>query len=206
MPHRKRRDERPTTGNGRRAGAAAVLLAFVFGSAAAFAGTGDERQGTIEFSYGRYNMADPLFKTVYQPGGAIQDLGLTAHLISYLDFYLDVKLMSKKGELSYSKEKTTLALLPISMGVRGSYPVAFVEPFAGLGLDTYIFYENNAIGTTVNHATGWHVQGGFYIRFGKSIPLLPFAKIKYTMVKSTINGLTVDLGGLEYGAGLAIAF
>jgi hypothetical protein len=206
MPHRDRRDARPASLIGRRAGVIAVLLTLVFGSAAAFAGTLDERQGTIELSYGRYNMADPLFKTIYQPGGAIQGLGLTAHLISYLDFYLDVKLMSKSGQLSYSKEKTTLTLLPISVGIRGFYPIAFVEPFAGLGFDTYIFYENNVIGTTLNHAKGWHLTGGFYIRFGKNIPLLPFVRIKYAMVKSTANGVTVDLGGLEYAAGLAVAF
>jgi len=203
MPHRGKREARPV--NRRRAGAAAVLLAFVF-TGAAVAGAADDRQGTIEFSYGRYNMADPLFETVYQPGGSIGGIGLTARIVSFVDFYLDAKLMKKDGQLSYSKEKTTLALVPISLGIRGSIPVAFVEPFAGLGLDKYIFYEKNPIGTTVSHATGWHLNGGLYIRFGKAVPILPFVRIKYAMVKSTINDKTVDLGGLEYGAGLAVAF
>jgi hypothetical protein len=204
MPHRGMREARPA--NRRRAGAAAVLLALVFGAAAAFAANVEDRQGTIEFFYGRYNMSDPLFETVYQPGAAIVGLGLTARLISFIDFYLDAKVMKKNGQLSYSKENTTLALVPISLGIRGSIPVSFIEPFAGLGIDTYIFYENNPIGTTVNHAAGWHMAGGFYIRFGKNIPILPFARIKYAMVKSTIKDKTVDLGGLEFGAGLAIAF
>jgi len=204
MPLRGERNARP--GYGRRAGIAAVLLALVFGLGTARAENDGERQGTIEFSYGRYNMTDPMFETVYQSGAAIGGLGLTARLISHVDFYLDAKVMSKEGQLSYSKEKTTLVLVPISVGIRGSYPVAFIEPFAGAGFDTYLFYENNAIGTTVSHATGWHVGGGFYIRFGKNIPILPFVRIKYAMVKSTIQSTTVDLGGLEYGAGLAIAF
>ena len=203
MPHRGTRNAPPA--KRRRAGTAAALLAFAVTSAA-FASPAGDRQGTIEFSYGRYNMADPLFKTVYQPGAPIGGIGLTARLVSFVDFFLDAKLMTKDGRLSYSKEKTTLALVPISLGLRASVPAAFVEPFAGVGLDKFIFYENNPIGTTVNHASGWHVGGGFYIRFGKAVPLLPFVRIKYAMVKSTIKDKTVDLGGLEYGAGLAIAF
>lgn len=204
MPQPGTRKTRPASR--RRTGAASVLLAFILGSGTVPAGAAEDRQGTIEFSYGRYNMADPLFKTVYQQGAAMGGLGLTARLVSFVDFYLDARYMRKEGQLSYSKEKTSLVLIPISLGLRGCWPVSFIEPFIGLGLDTYIFYETNPIGTTVDHAAGWHVGGGFYVRLGKSVPILPFARIKYAMVKSSIKDKTVDLGGLEFGAGLAVAF
>ena len=186
--------------------ALAVVLALAFGAGPAAAGTDSPWQGTLEFSTGRYDIAEPLFKTIYQPGSSIQGLGFTANLIPHLDFYLDVKMMSKNGLLSHSQEKTSFVLLPISLGIRGSYPVAFVKPFVGLGLDYYIYFENNPIGTVVNYAKGWHAAGGIYLQFGKSIPILPFAKIKRTMVEASAGERTIDLGGWEYGVGLAIAF
>jgi len=164
------------------------------------------RQGTFEFYLGRYNIAEPLFKTIYQPGSSIMGVALTANLYSYFDFYLEIKGMVKNGLLSYSKEKTSFGLIPVSLGFRADYPIAFVSPFAGLGLDYFIFYEKNSIGTTVNYAKGWHLQGGFYLLIGKNFPILPFAKAKYSFVKATPGGRTINLGGLEFGAGLAVVF
>lgn len=202
MSHGETRDRR-TDG---RIAALAIILAVAFGAGPAVAETAPPWQGTVEFSLGRYNIAEPLFDTIYQPGGSIKGLGLSANLIPHLDFYLDVKMMSKNGLLSHTQEKTSFVLLPISLGLRGSYPLAFVKPFAGLGIDYFIYFENNPIGTVVNYAKGWHVAGGIYLEFGKNIPILPFAKIKYTMVKASAGERTIDLGGWEYGAGLAIAF
>jgi hypothetical protein len=202
MSHRETRNRRT---NGRRA-ALAIILAVAFSAGTAVAETAPLWQGTVEFSLGSYHIAEPLFDTIYQPGGSIKGLGLSANLIPHLDFYLDVKVMSKNGLLSHTKEKTTFVLVPISLGLRGSYPLAFVKPFAGLGIDTYIYFENNPIGTVVNYAKGWHATGGIYLEFGKNIPLLPFVKIKYTMIKASADGRTIDLGGWEYAGGLAVGF
>jgi hypothetical protein len=164
------------------------------------------RQGTFEFYLGRYNIAEPLFKTIYQPGGSIKGVALTANLYSYFDFYLEIKGMVKNGLLSYSKEKTDFVLIPVSLGFRVCYPIAFINPFAGLGLDYFIFYEKNPIGTTLNYAKGWHLQSGVYFLIGKNFPVLPFAKIKYSFVNASAGGRAINLGGLEFGAGLAVAF
>ncbi|MDD8030348.1 MAG: hypothetical protein PHE62_12460 [Acidobacteriota bacterium] len=189
-----------------RIAAAVSILALLCGFSSAAAADGAAWQGTVEFSLGRYNIADPLFNTIYRPGGSITGLGLTANLIPRLGFSLDVKVLSKNGSLSHSKEKTSFVLIPVSLGLRASYPVSFLIPFAGLGLDYYFYFENNPIGTVVDHAKGWHAAAGVYFQFGETIPILPFAKIKYTMVKASAGSRTIDLGGWEYGAGLAIAF
>lgn len=76
MSHRKTRD-RPKGG---RMTAPAVILALALGAGPALAETAPW-QGTVEFSLGRYNIAEPLFETIYQPGGSIKGLGLSASLI-----------------------------------------------------------------------------------------------------------------------------
>jgi len=201
MSHRTRQDRRA----GSRPAVPAVMLLLALGAGSAFAEF-VPWQGTIGFSLGSYRIADPLFDAVYQPGGSIKGLGLSANIIPHLDFYLDLKMMSKSGELSHSQAKTTFVLLPISLGLRGSLLFAFIRPFAGFGLDYFLFFENNPIGTVANHAKGWHVEAGVYLEFGKNIPILPFAKIRRATVKAAVDDRTIDLGGWEYGAGLAIAF
>ena len=164
------------------------------------------RQGTVELYLGQYHIADPMFETIYHPGGSVQGIVLTANLVPNLDFYLEIKGMVKSGLLSYSKEKSDFVLFPISLGIRGSVSVSFFSPFAGAGLDTYVYYEKNPIGTTLNYARGWHVQAGFHIRLGKNVPILPMARIRYTHVKASSDGRTINLGGFEFGAGLAFTF
>lgn len=185
---------------------AAAVLFLGSGLGSAFAQADIPRQGTIEFFSGQYGIADPLFKTVYQPGGSIQGLGFTAALAPYIDFYFDLKLMVKNGLLSHSQEESDFVLLPISLGLRGTLTVAFFRPFIGAGFDYFAFLESNPIGTITDRATGWHLTGGFYLQIGKRFPILPFFRMKQTFVKIAAGTGTINLGGFEWGGGVAIAF
>lgn|GEM_PF-932083 len=209
MSQPKTRDIRPAEKSRRRrrfAPLAAAVLVLGHGLGSAFAQADIPRQGTIEFFSGQYGIADPLFKTVYQPGGSIQGLGFTAALAPYIDFYFDLKLMAKNGLLSHSQEESDFVLLPISLGFRGALSVAFFRPFIGAGFDYFAFLESNPIGTITDRATGWHVTGGFYLQFGERFPILPFFRMKQTFVKAAAGTGTINLGGFEWGGGLAIAF
>jgi hypothetical protein len=196
MSHRETRD--------RRLVALLAVIALAAGTGPAFGQTVPDRQGTVEFSFGSYNVADPLFDTIYQPGGSIGGLGFTAGLLPHIDFYFDLKVMVKNGLLSHSQDTTTFVMIPISMGVRYAYPVSFIIPFAGAGFDYYAYVEDNPIGTVLDNAAGLHFLAGFYLRFGERFPILPFARLKYALVKAGPS--KIDLGGWEFGGGLAIAF
>ncbi len=185
---------------------AAAVFVLGLGLGSALAQADIPRQGTVEFTYGQYGIADPLFKTVYRSGGSIQGLGFTAALAPHVDFYFDLKLMVNNGLLSHSQEETDFVLLPISLGLRGALTVAFVRPFIGAGFDYFAFLESNPIGTITDRATGWHLTGGFYLQFGERFPILPFFRVKQTFVKATAGTGTINLGGFEWGGGLAIAF
>lgn len=165
-----------------------------------------ERQGTVELFLGRYEMQEPLFKTVYQPGGNLQGLILSSMLFFNIDFYLELKALYKTGQLTYSKEKTTLLLVPVSLGLRYGLPLGFLQPYAGGGLDFYLFSESNPIGTLFNYVQGYHFLAGLYLRFDKSFPILLNFRVKTTKALAEVNNRKVELGGLEYGGGLVIAF
>lgn len=184
-------------------GAAVLLFALV---APGFAQTPPKDQGTFEFYYGRYDISDARFTDVYKKGGSIQGLALSSALAYGFDFYSEIKVFYKTGALTYTQEKTTFLLLPLAIGVRYVLPGSFLRPYAGGGMDFYFYYENNPIATTLNIATGYHMTAGLYLQFGKNSPLRLNGKVTYTRVKATEDGITIGLGGLEYGAGIAIVF
>jgi hypothetical protein len=188
----------------RTAVAAAVVLAV---SLSAIAAEDVRKQGTFELFMGSYTVTDPLFKQVY-PGGSntIQGILLSSSIVAGFDFYAQIKAFSKTGALTYTQEVTKFLMLPLSLGLRYELPTNYVIPYLGGGADFYFYYESNPIGTTLNVATGTHVLGGLYIEFGKKFPLRLNGMLKYTWVKATESGQTIQLGGFEYGGGIAIVF
>jgi hypothetical protein len=165
-----------------------------------------DKQGTLEFIYGRFTPNDARFKAVYQKGGAIQGLILSSYLVSNFNFYLELKGFSRTGELTFSKEKTQFVLVPLTLGVRYILPTEFLLPYAGVGTDFYFYYEDNPIGTVLNYAHGYHIQAGSYVRASRSFPLRLNVKLKYTKARAEVNNRQLELGGLEFGIGLALVF
>jgi outer membrane protein W len=163
-------------------------------------------QGSVEFTLGTYNMNEPRFEAAYPSGGLIGGLTLSSAIASNVNFYLDIKYYSRQGTLTFSKEKTTFYMVPIDLGLRYIYPLGLFHPYLGAGLDFYFYYEDNPIGTVLNYTNGYHITGGTYLRFVKSVPLMVNFRLKYTWAKAEEEANPIQLGGLEYSAGLAFAF
>jgi hypothetical protein len=163
-------------------------------------------QGSVEFTLGSYSMNEPRFEAAYPKGGLMGGLTLSSAVVSNFNFYLDIKYYSRKGALTFSKEKTTFYLVPIDLGFRYIYPLGFFHPYLGAGLDFYFYYEDNPIGTVLNYTNGYHITGGTYLRFAKSVPVMLNIRVKYTWAKAEEDTKQIQLGGLEYCAGLAFAF
>jgi hypothetical protein len=190
-------------------GKAIFITLAAFLALAAFPLEAQERpieQGSLEVILGRYDMKEPRFDTVYPPGGLLAGLGGSAAIVSNLNLYLEAKYWEREGELTFSKELTTLRLFPISLGARYIVPLGVFNPYAGAGGDIIFYYEDNAIGTTVNSASGYHVSAGTYLRFSRDVPLMVNLKAKYTWAKAVEGDFEIQLGGLEYSVGLALAF
>jgi hypothetical protein len=186
----------------------AAVAALVFAlSLSALAAEDVRKQGTFEFFMGPYAVSDVLFKQVYPQGAnTIRGILLSSAIVGGIDFYAQIKAFYKTGALTYTQEETKFVMIPFSLGLRYELPTNYVIPYVGGGADFYFYYESNPIGTTLNVATGTHVLGGFYIEFGKKFPLRLNAMLKYTWVKATESGQAIQLGGFEYGGGIAIVF
>lgn len=164
------------------------------------------KQGTFEFYLGRYEIPDSRFKSVYEPGGDIRGLFLSSSLPLGFDFYAEIKEFNKTGKLTYTLEETKFLLIPLTLGIRYVYPGGILMPYLGGGADFYFYYESNAIAKTMNIVSGAHLLTGIYIQFGRNSPVRLNGRIKFTRLKAREGEIEVELGGFEYGAGLAIAF
>ncbi len=181
---------------------AAVVLMI---PAAALSSAATIRQGTVEFMMGSLGISDPRFTSVYKERGGVQGLILSAMLVRDFNFYLEVKHFGKTGMLTYTQEKSDFQLFPLSLGVRYIMPLGIFHPYAGAGGDFYIYYEENPIGTVLNCANGIHALAGAYVQFGK-LPVFLNLRLKLTKARAEESGKFIQLGGWEYGAGLAISF
>jgi hypothetical protein len=187
----------------RAAAVAAIGAAFALIPGGAW---GKDRQGTLAFLYGRYDVADPRFESVYPAGGAMLGGALTASLFAHLEVGLEIKTLSRRGTLTYTKEETRFRLVPVSLSLRYVYPGGIFQPFAGGGLDYNVYYEKNPIGTTANAARGAHAEAGLYIQFERSVPILLIAKARRVWATADKDGRAVELGGWDFSGGLALAF
>ncbi len=192
------------TGHSKRVSAVlAILFLSALSSAAA------EKtipQGSAELLLGTYLMNEPRFDAVYPSGGVMPGLALSVAIVSDLNLYFEAKYYFRQGELTYSKEKTEFYMIPVSLGLRYIFPLGMINPYLGGGADYYFIDEENSIGTLLTSTPGYHLCGGVYFRFSQSVPLMLSLKAKYTWAQTANNDIQVQLGGLEYGAGLAFVF
>jgi len=166
----------------------------------------EQHQGTVELFLGHYDIKDPRFREVYLTGGPIRGIVLSSALAYGLEFYSEIKAFYKVGALTYTKEETKFLLLPLSLGLRYAPPWPYLIPYAGAGLDVYFSYETNPIAKTLNVSKGTHVLAGLYLQFSRTFPVRLNGKVKYSWVTATENDIALELGGLEYGGGIAIVF
>ncbi len=164
------------------------------------------RQGTIEYLTGRSSISEPKFKTIYQDTGSIQGLSMSGTLFFNLNMYLDVKTMTRTGTLSFTKEKTTFRMVPISMGLRYILPLPIAHPYVGAGIDWYFYNEDNPIETVVDATTGSHLLLGVYLHPFERVPLALNLRAKFTSADAVMEGVPVKLGGTELGVTFAIVF
>ena len=146
-----------------------------------------------------------LYEEVYGKNNLIYALDVGYNFGKYFQVFLRGEYFSAKGELTFTKEETTLTIIPMEMGFRFKYMLGreMVYPYIGLGGGYYLCKEENVIGTVEEGKIGFFGEIGCNIYFVKSFFF--DLKAKYSVIK--IDGAeTVDLGGLALMGGFGISF
>ena len=119
---------------------------------------------------------------------------------------VEYQQMSFEGQSTITGQATQVSIAPLNLGLRAIFRAGYLWPYASAGLAVYHYEEKSSLHNTMGTSTGFSLQGGAY--FGTPSFKLLRAKIflRWTSVVSEENGLRVNLGGTEIGAGLALAF
>lgn len=166
---------------------------------------------TLGFSAGYLTLQDETFAETYGEGGVYFKGEYSVTLpfkTDSFDIWTGFTFFQTAGETSITQDDITLKMTNLSVAFRYLPTFSKFTPFIGAGID-YLVYkeilpEDFMIGSVGGSDLGFHVQGGTYYNF---LPYMSFmVHIKYLWSTTDVDGLEVNLGGVEYGAGLVFRF
>jgi len=121
-----------------------------------------------------------------------------------IEVFIHTDYVSASGELSLTKEKTTLTIIPGEAGVRYLFKGKNFIPYFGTGLGLYSVKEENPIGTVQKTGFGFFAEAGARIYIMK---LLFFdLKAKYLFLSITPVDESKNLGGFYILGGFGYSF
>jgi hypothetical protein len=169
----------------------------------------EEKKFSIGVATGFYFMQDEAFQEIYGKSTFVfgGETSITLPL-KFLDIWIGFKQMQDSGKTTFMQEDISLRMTDISFSLRCLINLKNLTPFLGPGVD-YIYYKENYSGdfplaSLSDSDFGFHIQGGSYFHLSNFLSTKLY--FKYNMIKTTIQDLSVNLGGTEWGLGLVFRF
>ena len=157
----------------------------------------------VELKAHYFSPSEQAFKDIYG-GGLMYGAEINIGVWKDLDIWFGGSYLSKKGELTFTKEETKLELLPIGGGVKSRILSGNFALYAGLGLNYYQFKESNPIGDVSEGGLGFVGKIGSYVTIAGGL-VLDFY-VDYTYCKIKPADFEVNVGGIVAGVGLGYRF
>ena len=120
-----------------------------------------------------------------------------------LEIFVHGEYLMASGELTISKEKTTMNIIPAEAGARYLFVGKRFNTYLGAGMGYYFITEENPIGTVNESNIGFLGEAGLRTYFSGRL-FLDF-KLKYVFLSVRPEDETVSLGGVSLLAGLGFA-
>jgi len=177
------------------AGVIGVLL-LVSGSAAAAA-------VRVEVKASYFHPTEQAFLDIYGGGpryGGEVDIGLWKGF----DLWLGGNSFSRDGELTFTKEKTELQIMPIGAGLKYSWTKGRIRLYTAAGLSSFQYKESNPIGEVSKSRVGLTAEMGSYVKIAGGLLVDVFLGYSVCYIESA--DFKVNIGGLGAGLGLAYEF
>jgi opacity protein-like surface antigen len=157
----------------------------------------------VEIKGAYFKPSDEAFRDIYGQGQTFgAELGFKFN--RFIGLWLSVDSFSKKGQMTFTQEETTLKIMPISAGLSLEVALNFISPYAHLGLGYFHYEESNILGQVKKNNLGFVGQIGLLIKTVGPLYLDLFGQ--YSSCKVKPLELEANLGGLIAGLGLGLQF
>jgi PKD repeat protein len=156
---------------------------------------------------GYFQPQDALFKQIYGKGDVLYGARLGVHVWQGFYFWLSASQYKVISKTTYTEDKTTLTLLPVSAFLRYSIGLGFFNPYAGLGYTfVSIKEESEFVGNFKGNGSNVSVEAGFELKMNRHFSLDFGARFDQIKIKPENIGEEIDLGGLQAGVTLLVSF
>ena len=153
---------------------------------------------------GFFQPRDADLKTIYGNGDVIYGGRLGVHLWQGFYFWFSASQFKVIAKTTFTEDKTTLTLNPLSAFLRCSISLGFFKPYAGIGFMYMSFKEESSIGNVTGNGRDIAYEGGFELKMNRHF-FLDFG-VRYEEIKVKPTGFEIDLGGLQAGVSLLVSF
>ena len=153
---------------------------------------------------GFFQPRDADLKTIYGKGDVIYGGRLGVHLWQGFYFWFSASQFKVIAKTTFSEDKTTLTLNPLSAFLRCGISLGFFKPYAGIGFMYMSFKEESSIGNITGNGRDIAYEGGFELKMNRHF-FLDFG-VRYEEIKVKPTGFEIDLGGLQAGVSLLVSF
>jgi hypothetical protein len=178
-------------------------LALLVMAALLLAGVPEAAPVRAKITAGYLCPQDKDFRDIYG-GGITYGFELSSPVSRNFEMWIEVGHFSREGRLTYTKEKTTLRIIPIGGGLRYLFSAGRWRFQAGLGLDYFFFRESNALGTVLAGKLG--LAGTIGSNFALSERVVIDIGLRYSYCQMKPEDLKFNIGGMGVGVGLAYQF
>jgi opacity protein-like surface antigen len=176
-----------------------ALLIILFTPVSAFAS--DYR---IELKTSCFKPSEQVFKDVYGGGAMFGIKAEKSRVYKKFGIIVEAGYFEKKGELTFTKEETTVQITFLGPGITYRYTKGRFDLYGGAGFRYYHFKEENPLGHAQKGGVGYFLSVGTYIHIMKNF--YADVGINYSGCKVKPAELEVEIGGIEAGIGLAYKF
>ncbi len=150
-----------------------------------------------------FSPTDDAFKDIYGQGKTY-GAELAFKFNRFFGLWVSAENFSKKGKLTFTKEETTLKIMPLSAGLSFELGLGFISPYVHFGIGYFHYEESNILGQVKKNNIGYVGQIGLLIKTIGLFYLDLFGQYSSCQVKPL--ELEAELGGLKVGVGLGLQF
>lgn len=150
-----------------------------------------------------FSPSERAFRDIYGAGWMAEgEIGI--RLFRNLELWAGGGYYSRKGLLTFTREKTSLTIQPVGGGLRYRITSGRISGYVGAGVNYYRYKESNPIGDVNKNSVGYVGKAGVFFRI---VPgLLLDLNLGYSYCKMKPADFDINIGGIAAGAGFAIEF
>lgn len=158
---------------------------------------------SVKLCGGYFKPAKQTFEDIYG-GGMTYGAEVTVGIWKNLELWAGGSTFTKKGELTYTKEETTVDIIPVGSGIRYVFISGRINLYAGAGLAYHFFKETNVIGDVSTGNLGYSINVGGFLKLIQG--LFIDIGLKYSSCEIVHSSIKADIDGLALSLSLGYHF